>query len=170
MGNKIRLFTMYSPEADATMNANEIRAENNVSKDYLRRWQKPGDELHTDIPAIISPGSDAYYKYYRHWSDMSSYSDIQPIANSVWNMYDYGNHRVVSGNYLKCSNLSLTYEFGEHILNKLHMSRLALTLSGANLFTICSSKLKGQPPTQSGFATIQLRDRPNYSLGLTISF
>ena len=170
MGNKIRLFAMYSPEADATMNANEIRAENNVSKDYLRRWQKPGDELHTDIPAIISPGSDAYYKYYRHWSDMSSYSDIRPIANSVWNMYDYGNHRVVSGNYLKCSNLSLTYEFGEHILNKLHMSRLALTLSGANLFTICSSKLKGQTPTQSGFATIQLSDRPNYSLGLTISF
>ena len=44
MGNKIRLFAMYSPEADATMNANEIRAENNVGKDILRRWQKPGDE------------------------------------------------------------------------------------------------------------------------------
>lgn len=170
MGNKIRLFAMYDANADETMDANEIRAENNVSKDYLKRWQKPGDELHTDIPAIISPGSDAYYKYYRHWSDMGTYQDIQPIANSVWNMYDYGSHRVVSGNYLKCSNLSFTYEFGEQMLKKLNMSRLALTLSGANLFTICSKKLKGQTPTQSGFATIQLSDRPNYSLGLTVSF
>ena len=54
MGNKIRLFAMYSPEADATMNANEIRAENNVSKDYLRRWQKPGDELHTTFPPLLA--------------------------------------------------------------------------------------------------------------------
>ncbi len=171
MGNKIRLFVMYSTEADDTMNADEIRAENNVSRDYLRRWKKPGDELYTDIPAIISEGSDAYYKYYRHWSDHSDYSDIQPITTkSVWNMYDYGNHRVVSGNYLKCSNLSLTYEFGKHILEKLNMSRLALTLSGTNLFTICSRKLKGQTPTQSGFATIQLSDRPSYTIGLTVSF
>ena len=170
MGNKIRLFAMYSPKADATMSANEIRAENNVSKDYLKRWKKSGDELHTDIPAIISQGSDAYWKYNRHWSDKSDYSDIQTIANSVWNMYDYGDHRVVSGNYLKCSNLSVTYEFADPILKKLNLSRLALTLSGANLFTICSSKLKGQTPTQSGFATIQLSDRPNYSFGLTVSF
>ena len=170
MGNKIRLFAMYSPKADATMSANEIRAENNVSKDYLKRWKKSGDELHTDIPAIISQGSDAYWKYNRHWSDKSDYSDIQAIANSVWNMYDYGDHRVVSGNYLKCSNLSVTYEFADPILKKLNLSRLALTLSGANLFTICSSKLKGQTPTQSGFATIQLSDRPNYSFGLTVSF
>lgn len=170
LGNKIRLFAMYSPVADETMAADEIRAENNVSKDYLKRWRKPGDELHTDIPAIISEGNDAFWKYNQHWSNNSAYYDVQPIANSAWTMYDYGNHRVVSGNYLKCSNLSLTYEFGKHIRNKLQMSRLALTLSGSNLFTISSSKLKGQTPTQSGFATIQLSDRPNYSLGLTISF
>ena len=170
LGNKIRLFPMYDASVDDTMDANEIRAENNVNKVYLNRWRKPGDELHTDIPAIISPGSDLYYKYYRHWSDGSDYSDIQQFAYSIWNMYDYGNHRVVSGNYLKCSNISITYEFGEKILSRLKMSRLALTLSGANLFTICSKELDGQTPTQSGFAEIQLSDRPNYSLGLSVSF
>lgn len=77
--------------------------------------------------------------------------EIQKIANSAWEMYDYSDYRVVSGNYLKCSSLSFTYEFGERILPKLRMSRLALTLSGTNLFTICSSKLKGQTATQSGF-------------------
>ena len=170
VGNKIRLFAMYSGQRDATMSVEEIQAENNVSKDFLNRWKKPGDELHTDIPAIISQGSESYYKYNRHWTDKSTYSDVQLIANSIWDMYDYGNQRVVSGNYLKCSNLSLTYEFGEELLNKMKLSRLALTLSGANLFTICSKKLNGQTPTQSGFTTIQLSARPNYSFGLSVSF
>ena len=171
LGNKIRLFAMYSSNSESVRDANEIRAENNVSKDYLMRWKKPGDELNTDIPAIISESSEAYFKYNDHWSSgMSKYSDIQTIADSPWDMYDYGDHRVVSGNYLKCSNLSLTYEFGEKMLSKMSLSRLALTLSGANLFTIAARELKGQTPTQSGFASIQLSDRPNFSFGLTVSF
>lgn len=172
LGNKIRLMGLYTSAQDKTRNAMDIRPEYNVSKDYLKRWQKRGDELTTTIPAIISEGNgDTYYKYRYHWSTSSKYeNDVQPLAENVWDMYDYGNHRVVSDNYLKCSNLSLTYEFAEPILNKLKLSRLALTLSGANLFTICSKKLDGQTPTQSGFAAIQLSDRPNYSFGLSVSF
>ena len=95
------------------------------------------------------------------WSSKGTYSDIQPLtSSSVWNMYDYGDHRVVSGNYLKCSNLSLTYEFKEDILKKMRLSRLDLTLSATNLFTVSAKELKGQTPTQGGFATIQLSDRP----------
>lgn len=170
LGNKVRLFAMYSAAADETMNANEIRAENNVSKDYLKRWRRPGDELHTDIPAVIGNGHDSYQRYNSHWSKIGSNSDIQPIANSAWEMYDYSNHRIVSGNYLKCSNLSLTYEFQDEILKKMRLSRLELTLSGTNLFTVASKKLNGQTPTQSGFSTIQLSDRPTYSFGLTVAF
>ena len=95
---------------------------------------------------------------------------IQPIAVSPWDMYDYGNHRVVSGNYLKCSNLSLTYEFKEEVLKRLRLSRLDLTLSATNLFTVSAKELKGQTPTQGGFAAIQLSDRPTYTFGLTVSF
>lgn len=170
LGNKIRLFAMYGANTDETMNTSQLRAENNASKDYLRRWRKPGDEQHTDIPAIISPSADTYDKYNTHWSPMDTPYKVQTIAYSAWQMYDYGDHRVVSGNYLKCSNLSLTYELDAEWLERFHLSRLALNFSGANLFTICSGKLKGQTPTQSGFATIQLSDRPQYSLGLTVSF
>lgn len=171
LGNKVRLFAMYSA-ADATFSANEIRPEHNVSRDYLKRWQHSGDERYTTIPAIITQTSDAYQRYSGHWSTLTTYynKDIQPIANSAWEMYDYGSHRVVSGNYLKCSNLSVTYQFPQQLLDKMRLSRLELTLSGANLFTICSRELNGQAPTQSGFATIQLSDRPQYSFGLCISF
>ena len=168
LGNKIRLFSLYRGE-NTTRNAEAIYAEYNVSKDFLNRWQKPGDERYTDIPAIITVANDAYTKYERHWSDLASLQ-VEPIANTYWDMYDYGNHRVVSGNYLKCSNLSVTYDFGAEILDKLKLTRLSLTLSGANLFTISAKELKGQTPTQSGFATIQLGERPNYSFTLNVSF
>ncbi len=168
LGNKIRLFAIYSSSANSVMDANNIRPENNVSKDFLNRWRKPGDERHTDIPAIIGKGDDSYSLYQRHWSD--GQNGIQPIATSIWDMYDYSNHRVVSGNYLKCSNLSLTYQFKEELLRKMRLSRLDLSLSATNLFTISAKELKGQTPTQGGFANIQLSDRPTYTLGLTVSF
>ena len=168
LGNKIRLFAIYNGSAATVMDAQNIRPENNVSKDFLYRWQKPGDERRTDIPAIIGKGDDNYPLYERHWSD--SKQGIQPIAVSPWDMYDYGNHRVVSGNYLKCSNLSLTYEFKEEVLKRLRLSRLDLTLSATNLFTVSAKELKGQTPTQGGFAAIQLSDRPTYTFGLTVSF
>lgn len=169
LGNKIRLFSLYS-ESEDVRNVNEIYAEYNVSKDFLKRWQKPGDELYTDIPAIItSVNNQAYNKYERHWSDQGNWAG-QPIATTYWDMYDYGNHRIVSGDYLKCSNLSITYEFHSKILDKLKLSRLAFTLSGTNLFTISAKELKGQTPTQGGFATIQLSERPTYSFTFNVSF
>ena len=170
LGNKIRLFAMYN-NAESAMNVQNILPENNVSRDFLNRWRQPGDEKHTNIPAIISEGDKCYGIYATHWSSKGTYSDIQPLtSSSVWNMYDYGDHRVVSGNYLKCSNLSLTYEFKEDILKKMRLSRLDLTLSATNLFTVSAKELKGQTPTQGGFATIQLSDRPTYTFGLTVSF
>lgn len=170
LGNKVRLFAIYN-NAESAMNVQNILPENNISRDFLNRWRKPGDEKHTNIPAIISEGDDCYGIYARHWSDKGTYSDIQQLTPySVWNMYDYGDHRVVSGNYLKCSNLSLTYEFKEELLKKMRLSRLDLTLSATNLFTVSAKELKGQTPTQGGFATIQLSDRPTYTFGLTVSF
>ena len=169
LGGKIRLFGLYSDSGDESINVSVIYPERNMNRMQLNRWKQPGDERHTDIPAIISEGNwEAYYKYRDHYSSMVD--NMQPLANDSWDMYDYGNHRVVSSNYLKCSSLSLTYEFGEDILKKAGMSRLAITLSGENLFTICSKKLDGQTPTQSGFAQVQLSDRPTYSIGLNVSF
>ena len=169
LGGKIRLLGLYSDSGDESINVSVIYPERNMNRMQLNRWKQPGDERHTDIPAIISEGNwEAYSKYNDHYSSMVD--NMQLLANNSWDMYDYGNHRVVSSNYLKCSSLSLTYEFGEDILKKAGMSRLAITLSGENLFTICSKKLDGQTPTQSGFAQVQLSDRPTYSIGLNVSF
>lgn len=96
--------------------------------------------------------------------------EIQTIADSYWDMYDYSDLRVVSSDYLKLSTLSLSYDFPKNLLRPWGCQRLELTATGTNLFTICDSKLKGQTPTQGGFTTIQLSDRPGFSFGLNVTF
>lgn len=183
IGAKTRLFAMYGSAASGGAYDATIYSEKNYSRDYMNRWQKPGDEKTTDIPAIISPASSSYYKYMYHWTREYKETDdeqlakeenaataIQFLADNYWDMYDYSNHRVVSANYFKCQSMSLTYEFDYELLSHIGLNRLALTLSGYNLFTICDSKLKGQTPTQGGFSTIQLSDRPSFSFGLNVIF
>jgi outer membrane receptor protein involved in Fe transport len=169
-GAKTRLFAMYGSAASGGAYGTTVYPEKNYSRDYLKRWQNPGDESHTNIPAIMDVNSHAYYKYSRHWSDFSSYSDIPSIANNYWDMYDYSNIRVVSADYVKLQSISLTYDLEDKLLTRWGFQRMALTLSGYNLFTICDSALKGQTPTQGGFSTIQLSDRPSFSFGLNIIF
>ena len=176
LGAKTRLFGMYGSGVsvgDLTIyDAAEIRPEHNMSRDYLNRWQHPGDEQFTNIPAIIGSGSTNYTKYLSHWSDRLIYDGqaVQPIATSYWDMYDYSDIRVVSANYLKLNTLTLSYELPERLIKRLAMSRLEVRLSGYNLFTVCAKELKGQTPQQGGFTTIQLSDRPSYSLGINVSF
>lgn len=162
VGNKMRLFKLYNDGV-------AFNPENNVNTDLLNRWMKPGDEKITVIPAIINSNSDAADKYAVHWSRTTT-EDIPQFALNAWDMYNYSDIRVVDGSYLKCSNLSLTYDFPEGILKSLRLSMLSITASVSNLFTIASKELRGQSPTQSGFSTIQLPDLPTYSLGLNVTF
>ena len=172
LGAKTRLFGMFGGDSSNAQvyDANDIRPEWNMSRDYLDRWMKPGDELRTTIPAIIGLSSDSYFNYINHWSANMTDEGINLIADSYWDMYDYSDIRVVSANYLKCTNVSLAYEVPVDWLKPFGLSRLELTLSGNNLFTICDSKLKGQTPTQGGFTTIELSDRPSCSFGLSLTF
>lgn len=85
-------------------------------------------------------------------------------------MYDYSDVRVVSADYLKLQSVSVTYEVPHRLLDRLSLQRIALTLSAYNLFTLAAPALKGQTPTQGGFSTIELSDRPSFSMGLNVQF
>lgn len=176
LGASTRLFGMYGSSAKSTgggviTTAGEIRPEYNMSRDFINRWKQPGDEATTNIPAIIGQGNwTAYRRYYLHWSSNMTDEGIQTLADNYWEMYDYSDIRVVSADYLKLSNISLSYNLPKEWIKPYGVSRLELTLSGSNLFTICDPKLKGQTPTQGGFTTIQLSDRPSFSFGLNVTF
>lgn len=172
LGAKTRLFGMFgngyvSSDGASVYKAGDIRSEWNVSRDYLNRWQKPGDELRTNIPAIIGYAQDGYFKYTNHWSNY--FSDVQSIASSYYDMYDYSNARVVSANYLKLQNIAVYWELPKKWCDYITFKRIEVGLSASNVFTICDSQLKGQTPTQGGFSTIQLSDRPSFSFSLNVT-
>ncbi len=167
LGSKIRMFSLYSDILGG------ISSENNVRKEFVERWQVPGDEKRTNYPALISPGSDAYQSYRYHWSSNaeSAQQGFKSFAKNVWTMYDQSDIRVVSGNYLRLSQLSIRYQFPSQMLKKTPFKNLSMDFSTNNVFTLCSSKLKGQDPSQSGFAAnTVLSIRPSYTFGLRVSF
>ena len=91
LGSKIRLFKLFD--------SNAFLPENNVRREFVKRWRKTGDEKNTVIP---TPNC-----YWTHYSSLGE--KIPTIANNSLDMYNYSDIRVVSGNYLKCSTMSLTY-------------------------------------------------------------
>lgn len=143
-----------------------VSSINNVRKEFVNRWMVPGDEKRTDYPVLLSPSDPNYSKYRSHWSVDT---DI-PFAENIWRMYDKSNVRVVSGNYLKLQSLNLRYNFSRKVLKKTPFSSLSVSFATQNLFTISSKALKGQAPTQSGFADPQLSERPTYTFNVNVSF
>jgi TonB-linked SusC/RagA family outer membrane protein len=168
LGANIRLFKLFSQTVGGETSG-EIYPEYNLNKELLNRWKKPGDEQYTNIPSIMGGSTPGYYNYNRHFSAGTYYKGIK-LAEDSWTMYDYSDIRVVSADYIQLANISLTYEIPNKILSNYKMHRVAITLSGSNLYTFCDKALKGQAPTQSGFATVQLTDRPSYTLGINVEF
>ena len=46
-GSKIRLFSMYPSDGSI------VGPERNLRKELTKRWQRSGDESHTNIPGIL---------------------------------------------------------------------------------------------------------------------
>ena len=84
----MRLFALYEPIISG------VSAENNVRKEFVNRWQVPGDEKRTRIPAIINRSDEMYDYYNRHWSQEQS-NKTKTFAYNLWDMYDNSDIRVV---------------------------------------------------------------------------
>ena len=165
IGSKVRLFPLYSPVVSG------VSSEMNVRKEFMNRWMAPGDEAHTNIPVIMSPADPEYMTYYAHFSAGPTIAThIQNFASNVWNMYDNSDIRVVSGNYLKCSSMTIRYTLSPELLKKTPFSNISLSLNALNLFTISAKELKGQDPSQAGFAKPNLSVRPSYTFQFNVTF
>ena len=160
VGAKVRLLSMYG-DANTAIPA----PVTNMRKEFVKRWQCPGDELKTNIPGLLDAKS--YEKTQIPWWNNKPYK----FAGTIWEMYDNSNVRVASGDYLKLSSLSLRYVVPKDVCKKLFLKSAYLSLSGTNLFTIYNKKLKGQDPSQSGSSDlINISVRPTYSLSLNVTF
>lgn len=170
LGSKIRLTKLYPNVSKSNGTIAPLPTEN-VRRELLYRWQKPGDELHTNIPGII-PSSEFAATLDPWWQKDRTFTKLfnDGFAPNIWQMYDYSDVRVVSGNYLKIASISFRYQLPKKFCNRIRMKSGYLMLTGTNLYTFASSKLKGQDPTTSGGSAIAISIRPTYSLSLNVSF
>jgi TonB-linked SusC/RagA family outer membrane protein len=122
-------------------------ADKNASLFLTNRWQKPGDEQFTNIPAIYS-FDEAPYPNFNDGSIATSVNN--GTVGTIWykySMYNYSDVRVVDGSHIRCNNISAAYELTAKQLSKLKgISRLVFSANMTNPFLIASSKLNGQDP------------------------
>ena len=137
-------------------------------------WKNPGDEKRTNIPGILTNEEfKNTVSYNTEWWRSNAYNSSvgrKDVADHIWQMYDYSDIRVVSGDYLKVSTVSIRYNVPDDFCKKIGMKSAYIGFTGTNLYTFCSKKLKGQDPIQSGStSTITQSVRPTYSLTLNIT-
>lgn len=127
-----------------------------------QRWRKPGDEAFTNIPGFIAQGGPAKTS---HTVNVFGYSSYTPYY-----MFDHSDLRLVSGSFVRCQTINLSYNIGTEWLSRLKIKRATLSTSVNNLFTIADSKLGGQDPELPNIGSTALPITPIYSLGLNVSF
>lgn len=172
-GAKIRLLQMY-PNVSSSYGTIAPQPTENVRREFLKRWSVPGDELHTDVPGIVSGKEfegtmdSKMWWYLKKNQEGVSYA----FAQNLWTMYDKSDLRVVSGDFVKIQSLSLRYNFPDVLCNSLNIKSMYLGFTTTNLHTFCSKQLRGQDPaTQNGSAPqINMSLRPTFSFNLNVSF
>ena len=123
-GNKIRLDPVYSSQySDLTV----------FPKEFINRWQTPGDENITNIPVIASP--------------QLIQARGTTFTTRAYNAYNYSTARIADGDFIRMKNITLGYSLNSDIVEKLGMSRFRMSLQTTNPFLIYSDKkLQGQDP------------------------
>lgn len=126
----------------------------NISKTLNKRWKKKGDETFTHIPAIYTSVEDIYNLYLPNGLYMSRYD--------MWAQSDV---MVVDASYLRCTQLSLAYNFPHNLCSKIGLSSISVNANINNLFVIASKKWNGYDPELGDSITPKI-----YSLGLSVGF
>ncbi len=173
VGYKQRLLALFQDGNPALP-----QPENNLNSAFVNRWRKPGDEQHTDIPALsnvslnLPTGTESITvanQYQFTMADLRYLRDIGPTTYAGWYMYDNSDARVVDCSHIRFQALTLAYELPRKWLSPLHISDCRIDLQGQNLCVwTFDKKLTGQDPDQ--VASIGLPVLPSFNLGIQLSF
>ena len=124
----------------------------NLSKELNDRWKQPGDEAHTNIPALYTSIEDKY-----------NLNLPNGLYDNIYSMWAQSDVRVADASFLRCTQISLSYSLPQKICKKIRLSHVQFSANINNLFVIASKDWKGYDP-ELGYS-IQPR---MYSLGLSL--
>lgn len=94
-----------------------------TNADYYSRWQKPGDETSTNVPAVIYPANAAADSYYTQ-------SEVL----------------VEKGDHIRLQDATISYSFNKTLLTRLHLQQLKIFAYANNLGIIWRANKKGIDP------------------------
>jgi hypothetical protein len=152
-GNVLRL----SPSINAAYS--DMQA---LTKDLLNRWVMPGDEKKTSIPAILDPISA---------TQIVDASGAQVNAVYPYNLYNYSTERVVSGDYIKLSNIALAYQIPASYAAKAGVKAASLAFVANNIAVLHADKrLNGQDPEFYNSGGVALPSSKQVTLSLKVTF
>lgn len=139
----------------------------NASKDLNNRWKKPGDEAHTNIPALFD--ADAIL---RLTMNAARTGFIRPDArtNDIgMRFYDESSVRVASTDHIRMANLTLAYRIpGEWSKRHLGLNDINVSFQASNLFLIADKAWNGFDPMMGPNANVAV---PRiFSLNLNVTF
>ncbi len=145
-GNKVRLDPFFSSWYS------DLSA---MPREFRNRWAMPGDENITNIPTIASTRQEA---------------NIANLAKS-YNAYNYSTERIADGGFVRFKEVSLSYDFGKRILDKLQMRSLQLKFQGTNLFLLyADKKLNGQDPEFFSSGGVAIPMPKQFTLSVRVGF
>lgn len=149
LGNKKRLPSPYEQFASSYFMPDPYT---NVNRDLLNRWKEPGDESHTIIPSLPKAGMT--------YVQLPNLENVYRIP--IWEQSDA---MVVSGSFLRCRNIGLSWQMKREWCEKISMRNLSLNFNMDNIFVIASKRFNGFDPEVSNSVLPR-----NYSLGINIGF
>jgi TonB-linked SusC/RagA family outer membrane protein len=124
----------------------------NIPTYFENRWKKEGDELNTDIP-----------KYIANTSTSSTQRNT--------NFYTQGLTNIASASYAKLRDLTINYQFGKNIANKLSMRDLSIYGQVNNILLWTKNRSHIDPEYYDYQQGVRLDRMPAfYTFGLRASF
>jgi hypothetical protein len=123
----------------------------NLDKELLNRWKQPGDN--TNIPAFYHGVTSSYITL------------PNGSSQSIYDMWGSSDVRVVDASFLRCTQMSLSWNASRRICSKLKISDMMVSLTANNIFVICDKRFNGFDPELGNSVMPRI-----FSLGLNFGF
>ncbi len=114
-----------------------------ASSELANRWQKPGDEAHTNVPKAV-------------------FAESGVAASSLYSTYKYADINILDASYVRLNNISLAYHLPKNVCRMLYMQNARVQVNVENPFFWAKSD---QAKYQLGGY-----NATNYVLGVYLNF
>ena len=155
LGGVARLPSLYNGST-----SNIFDPEFNMTTDIMDHWRQPGDEEHTDIPALYDDYS--YDDLLLRPTDASKGSILRGSS-----LYDESTARICTSDNFRLRTLSLSYTFPARLIKPLKITSLTMRLQASNLFIIADKRWHGFDPELGPAATTPIPRTYTFSVNVT---